>query len=382
MPLRKNNSLLSIGNNSLIDLPSPTSLSYMWNFGSLLGLCLVIQFITGIFLAMYYSSDSSIAFNSVIHIMRDINFGWLIKLTHANGASLFFFCVYFHIARGIYYGSYLKIKLWYSGIIIFVIMMAIAFLGYVLPWGQMSFWGATVITNFFSAIPIIGDKIVLWLWGGFSVGKATLSRFYSFHYLLPFILASLIIIHLIFLHEGGSNNPNGIGLNLDKINFHPYFIIKDLYGYFIIFILLSIIIFYYPNLLGDAENFIHSNPLVTPIHIIPEWYFLFAYAILRAIPNKLGGLLALILSLIILFFLPFFHSCKLSSLIFRPFGKFLFWLFIVNFILLTWLGSKVVEEPFVVISQLSSSFYFSYFFFFIPLIGLLENKILLNKYLI
>ena len=376
MPLRKKDPIISIFSDLIVDLPSPTSISYMWNFGSLLGLCLMIQLITGIFLSMFYCSDSSLAFSSVIHIVRDVNFGWLLRYIHANGASFFFLCVYFHIARGMYYGSFIRLRLWYSGIIIFIFMMIIAFLGYVLPWGQMSFWGATVITNFFSAIPYIGNTIVFWIWGGFSVGKATLSRFYAFHYVFPFILVGLIFIHLLILHEKGSNNPNGISSDSDKISFHPYFTIKDLYGFFLFMILFSMIVFWSPNYLGDAENFISSNPLVTPVHIVPEWYFLFAYAILRGIPNKLGGLIALVLSLVVLFFLPFLHLNNISSLTFSPFGKLFFWLFISNFLLLTWLGSQIVSYPFLLLSQISSFFYFSYFLFFMPLIGITENKIL------
>ena len=380
MPIRKSNSLLSIVNDLVINLPSPVGLSYMWNFGSLLGLCLVIQIVTGIFLAMHYCSDAEIAFKSVVHIMRDVNYGWIIRMIHANGASMFFMCVYFHIARGFYYGSYLRTRLWSSGLILFVLMMATAFLGYVLPWGQMSFWGATVITNFFSAIPYIGDSIVFWLWGGFSVGQATLTRFYSFHYLFPFIIAALVIVHLIILHEEGSNNPNGTGNNSDKVSFHPYFIIKDFYGFFLLGLIFSFFVFFYPNYLGDAENFISSNPLVTPIHIVPEWYFLFAYAILRAIPNKLGGLLALVASLVIVLSLPFVHTSKIKSLTFRPMARVFFWVFISNFLFLTWLGAKPVEYPYVTLSRISSLIYFSYFILIIPIIGIIENKILFNKW--
>ena len=376
MLIRKTNALLKMADGMLISLPSPVALTYMWNFGSLLGLCLVIQIITGIFLAMHYCSDASLAFKSVVHIMRDVNYGWAIRLFHANGASMFFLCVYLHMARGFYYGSYLRVKLWGSGLLLFVLMMATAFLGYVLPWGQMSFWGATVITNFFSAIPYIGDQIVFWLWGGFSVGNATLTRFYSFHYLLPFLIAGLVVVHLIILHETGSNSPNGTGNQADKVSFHPYFIVKDLYGFFLLGILFSFFVFFHPNYLGDAENFISSNPLVTPIHIVPEWYFLFAYAILRAIPNKLGGLLALVFSLVIVFTLPFFHTSYVKSCTFKPISKFFFWSFISNFLFLTWLGAKPVEDPYVFLSRVSSLFYFSYFMILIPTIGKLENKIL------
>jgi len=378
MPLRKSNPIFKIINDLVISLPSPVALSYMWNFGSLLGLCLVVQIITGIFLAMHYCSDASLAFKTVVHIMRDVNYGWAIRLIHANGASMFFLCVYMHIARGFYYGSYLRTKLWASGLLLFVLMMATAFLGYVLPWGQMSFWGATVITNFFSAIPYVGDSIVFWLWGGFSVGNATLARFFSFHYLFPFIIAALVIVHLIILHEQGSNNPNGTGNDSDKVSFHPYFIVKDLYGFFLLGILFSFFVFFYPNYLGDAENFIASNPLVTPIHIVPEWYFLFAYAILRAIPNKLGGLLALVASLVIVLFLPAFHTSKLKSCTYRPFAKMLFWIFISNFLFLTWLGAKPVEDPYVILSRISSVLYFSYFIILTPLTGVLENYLLFD----
>lgn len=324
---------------------------------------------------MHYISDSDLAFNSICHIMRDINNGWLIKYIHSNGASFFFIFIYIHISKGIYYGSYLKIGLWISGIIILFLTMGIAFLGYVLPWGQMSFWGATVITNFASAIPYIGKNIVFWIWGGFSVGKPTLSRFFAIHFILPFILCGLVIIHLILLHIKGSNSPLGIKNNYDFTSFHPYFIIKDFYGLLIFFIIFSIIIFWYPNYLGDAENFIKANPLITPIHIVPEWYFLFAYAILRWVPNKLLGLIFLILSILSLIFLPFIHNTKTQSLQFRPFGKFFFWWFCFNFILLSWLGMKLVEYPFFNASIISS-FLFFFFLFMIPMSGKYDNILL------
>lgn len=376
MRIRKENSILSPINSTIIDLPSPSNISYLWNFGSLLGICMVIQILTGIFLAMHYCSDISIAFSSIVHILRDVNYGFLLKYLHANGASAFFICVYIHIARGLYYGSYLKKHLWFSGISIFLIMMLTAFIGYVLPWGQMSFWGATVITNFLSAIPYIGNEIVQWVWGGFSVSNATLNRFFSLHYLFPFLLAGLIIIHLILLHEKGSNTPVGLNPNSDKIPFHIYYTSKDLYGFILLIILICILIFYAPNTLGDPENFIKANPLVTPIHIMPEWYFLFAYAILRAIPNKLGGVIALVLSIIVLAFLPFIHTNNLKGLSFRPLGKLFYWVFMSNFILLTWIGSKPVEEPFIFIGQVSSIIYFSYLLIIIPIIGIVENKLL------
>nr|ALO20637.1 cytochrome b [Ptychogena lactea] len=379
MRIRKENPIISPINSTLIDLPTPSSISYLWNFGSLLGLCLVIQILTGIFLAMHYCADVSIAFSSVVHIMRDVNYGFVLKYLHANGASAFFICVYIHIARGLYYGSYLKSHLWFSGISIFLIMMLTAFIGYVLPWGQMSFWGATVITNFVSAIPYIGNDVVQWIWGGFSVSNATLNRFFSLHYLFPFVLAGIIIIHLVLLHDVGSNSPVGLNPNSDKVPFHIYFTSKDAYGFALLAIFISILVFFTPNLLGDPENFIKANPLVTPLHIMPEWYFLFAYAILRAIPNKLGGVIALVLSIVILVVLPFVHTSKLRGLTFRPIAKLFYWVFMVNFILLTWIGSKPVEEPFILIGQISSIVYFSYFLLCIPLLGYLENYLIFGK---
>ena len=349
----------------------------MWNFGSLLGFCLFTQIITGFFLAMHYVPHTEIAFSSVQHIMRNINMGWCLRYIHMNGASLFFIFVYLHIARGLYYGSYMKKSVWNVGILIFLLMMLTAFLGYVLPWGQMSFWGATVITNFVSAIPYIGTTIVYWIWGGFSVGGPTLTRCYSAHYIFPFILTALVMIHIIYLHITGSNNNLGLNTNTDKIPFHPYYTIKDLYGILLAILFLSYIIFFNPNLLGDPENFIKANPMVTPVHIMPEWYFLFAYAILRAILNRLGGVMALVLSIIILFIIPYVHTSNIKSLAFKPFSKYFFWLFIINFILLTWIGSKPVEEPFIIIGQYSTVLYFSYFILFIPFLGILENWLLL-----
>ena len=379
MRLRKTNPIFSPINSALIDLPAPASLSYLWNFGSLLGLCLGIQIVTGIFLAMHYCADVSIAFSSITHISRDVNYGFLLKYFHANGASAFFICMFIHIGRGLYYGSYLRIPLWNIGVVIVLIMMLTAFIGYVLPWGQMSFWGATVITNFVSAIPYIGNDIVQWVWGGFSVSNATLNRFFSLHYLFPFVLAGLVFIHIIFLHVTGSNSPTGLSTNSDKIPFHTYFTTKDFYGFLLLIMFLSYLVFFNPNLLGDPENFIKANSLVTPVHIMPEWYFLFAYAILRAIPNKLGGVLGLAFSILILFITPFVHTSWLKSLNFRPLGKLLYWAFIANFFLLTWIGSKPVEDPFIFIGQLSGLFYFLYFLVLIPVSGLIENKILFYK---
>ena len=379
MRIRKENQIISPINSVIIDLPSPSNISYLWNFGSLLGFCLALQILTGIFLAMHYCADTNLAFSSIVHIIRDVNYGFLLKYLHANGASAFFICVYIHIGRGLYYGSYLKTHLWLSGVSLFLIMMLTAFIGYVLPWGQMSFWGATVITNFLSAIPYIGNDIVQWVWGGFSVSNATLNRFFSLHYLFPFLLVGLGIVHVVLLHERGSNSPLGINPNSDKVPFHVYYTTKDIYGFTLITILIIVLSFYIPNLLGDPENFIKANPLVTPVHIMPEWYFLFAYAILRAIPNKLGGVVALVASILVLTILPMIHTSKLKGLNFRPLGKIAYWIFMSNFILLTWIGSKPVEEPFIFIGQISSIIYFSYFLILIPFLGYIENKFIFDK---
>nr|AXS65358.1 cytochrome b [Cucujoidea sp. 7 KM-2017] len=360
-PLRKSSPLFKIINNALIDLPSPSNISLLWNFGSLLGLCLMIQIITGIFLAMHYCPNIDLAFNSVSHICRDVNFGWLIRMLHANGASFFFITIYIHIGRGIYYSSFNLIHTWMIGVLIFFMTMATAFLGYVLPWGQMSFWGATVITNLVSAVPYLGNTLVTWLWGGFAVDNATLTRFFCFHFLLPFIISALVMIHLLFLHQTGSNNPLGTNSNLDKISFHPYYTWKDLMGFLLMTFFLILLILLNPYLLGDPDNFIPANPLVTPVHIQPEWYFLFAYAILRSIPNKLGGVIALVMSIAILFFLPFICNKKNNSNQFYPFNKFLFWNLFSIILILTWLGAKPVEDPFILISQIFTILYFSWF---------------------
>nr|UPL66061.1 cytochrome b [Cyrtorhinus sp.] len=360
-PLRKTHTLIKIINSSLIDLPSPSSISLWWNFGSLLGMCLMIQIITGLFLAMHYTANIELAFSSVMHICRDVNNGWMIRNIHANGASMFFICLYMHVGRGMYYSSYKLILTWTVGVILLLLVMATAFLGYVLPWGQMSLWGATVITNLLSAIPYLGDMIVKWLWGGFSVDNATLTRFFTLHFLMPFLVSAMVMIHLMFLHQTGSNNPLGLNSNYDKIPFHPYFSIKDYMGMIMalfIFILLNL---WEPVMLGDPENFIMANPLVTPVHIQPEWYFLFAYAILRSIPNKLGGVIAMIASISIILILPFSNKNKFMSLSFYPFNKMLFWLMVVNLILLTWIGARPAEEPFIITGQLLTLSYFSYF---------------------
>nr|BAN08249.1 cytochrome b [Hynobius lichenatus]BAN08252.1 cytochrome b [Hynobius lichenatus]BAN08256.1 cytochrome b [Hynobius lichenatus]BAN08257.1 cytochrome b [Hynobius lichenatus] len=375
-PIRKTHPLIKIINGSFVDLPTPSNLSSLWNFGSLLGICLIAQIITGLFLAMHYTADTSSAFSSVAHICRDVNYGWLVRNTHANGASFFFICIYMHIGRGLYYGSYMYKETWNIGVILLFLVMATAFVGYVLPWGQMSFWGATVITNLLSAIPYMGDSLVQWIWGGFSVDKATLTRFFAFHFLFPFLIAGASIIHLLFLHETGSNNPTGIYSNMDKVPFHPYFSYKDAMGFLIMLTALLILSLLSPNLLGDPDNFTPANPLVTPPHIQPEWYFLFAYAILRSIPNKLGGVLALLASIVILMLIPMIHTSKQRSLTFRPMTQILFWFMVSNTLILTWIGGQPVEQPFIEIGQAASTLYFSLFLIIMPLTGWWENKLI------
>nr|YP_009971810.1 cytochrome b [Chrysocoris stollii]QNH68697.1 cytochrome b [Chrysocoris stollii] len=360
--MRKNHPLFKIANSSLVDLPSPSSLSLWWNFGSLLGMCLMIQIVTGIFLAMHYTANIELAFNSVVHICRDVNNGWLLRYTHANGASMFFICLYMHIGRGMYYGSYKLTMTWNTGIVLLFLTMGTAFLGYVLPWGQMSLWGATVITNLLSAIPYLGNTMVMWLWGGFSVDNATLTRFFTLHFLLPFIIAAFVMIHLLFLHQTGSNNPLGLNSNYDKMPFHPYFSIKDTLGFMVALMMLSSLVLLEPQLLGDPENFIPANPLVTPVHIQPEWYFLFAYTILRSIPNKLGGVIAMVMSILIIAILPITNKSKFQGNTFYPLNKFMFWSFLVIMMMLTWIGARPAEEPYIFTGQVLTTSYFMYFF--------------------
>nr|QDI93334.1 cytochrome b [Roburocoris exiguus] len=360
-PMRKTHPLFKIVNSSLIDLPSPSSISIWWNFGSLLGMCLLIQILTGLFLAMHYTANIELAFSSVMHICRDVNNGWLIRNLHANGASMFFICLYLHVGRGMYYSSYKLIMTWMVGVVILLLVMATAFLGYVLPWGQMSLWGATVITNLLSALPYLGNDLVKWLWGGFSVDNATLTRFFTLHFIMPFIIAAMVMIHLLFLHQTGSNNPLGLNSNYDKIPFHPYFSIKDYMGMMVALFMFIMLNLWEPTLLGDPENFIPANPLVTPVHIQPEWYFLFAYAILRSIPNKLGGVIAMIASIAIIAIFPFTNKNKFQSMSFYPINKMLFWFLVSNLVLLTWIGARPAEEPYILTGQLLTLSYFMYY---------------------
>lgn len=356
-------------------LPTPININILWNLGSILGICLIIQIISGLFLSIHYTSNIDNAFNRIIHIIHNVNYGWLIRLIHINGASFFFFCIFIHIGRGIYFNSYFLFITWYRGRIIFILTIATAFLGYVLPWGQISFWGATVITNLVSAIPLIGNEIVIWLWGGFSVNNATLNRFYSLHFIIPFIIIILILIHLITLHTTGSSNPLGVNRNLYKIPFHLYFTLKDIKGFLLILINLLLLCCFIPYILGDPENFNPANPIITPIHIQPEWYFLFAYAILRSIPNKLGGVISLLLSVIIILIIPIYNINKFQRSIYYPINQITFWLFVNIIIILTWIGIKPIEYPFIVIGQILTILYFIYYLIN-PIIFNLWNKIL------
>nr|ADM46593.1 cytochrome b [Microtus arvalis]ADM46594.1 cytochrome b [Microtus arvalis]ADM46595.1 cytochrome b [Microtus arvalis]ADM46596.1 cytochrome b [Microtus arvalis]ADM46598.1 cytochrome b [Microtus arvalis] len=374
--IRKKHPLIKIINHSFIDLPAPSNISSWWNFGSLLGLCLIVQILTGLFLAMHYTSDTATAFSSVAHICRDVNYGWLIRYMHANGASMFFICLFLHVGRGVYYGSYNMIETWNMGIVLLFAVMATAFMGYVLPWGQMSFWGATVITNLLSAIPYIGTTLVEWIWGGFSVDKATLTRFFAFHFILPFIITALVLVHLLFLHETGSNNPTGLNSDADKIPFHPYYTVKDFLGVLILLMAFMILTLFFPDILGDPDNYTPANPLNTPPHIKPEWYFLFAYAILRSIPNKLGGVLALILSIVILAFMPLLHTSKQRALTFRPITQTMYWILVADLLILTWIGGQPVEYPFIIIGQTASIAYFAIIVIFMPIAGMIENDIM------
>lgn len=378
MRLLKSHPILGLLNSYMVDSPQPANISYMWNFGSLLGMCLVIQILTGAFLAMHYCPSVDMAFISVEHIMRDVNYGWAVRYTHANTASFFFIFVYAHIGRGLYYGSYRspRVLLWSIGVIILVLMMAIAFLGYVLPYGQMSLWGATVITNLLSAIPWIGQDFVQLVWGGFSVSNATLNRFFSLHYLLPFVLAALVAMHFIALHEHGSSNPLGISGNVDRLSFHPFFTFKDLVTVFLFLLTLSIFVFYMPNVLGHSDNYIPANPMSTPASIVPEWYLLPYYAILRSIPNKLLGVLAMFASLLILLIMPIVDTSRIRGNQFRPLMKFFFWVFVANFFILMWIGSQHPNSPFVEVGQVATALYFAWFVIIVPVTGVIENTLM------
>nr|YP_008854821.1 cytochrome b [Cherax monticola]AHA59403.1 cytochrome b [Cherax monticola] len=374
-PLRKSHPLFKLANSAFVDMPIPSNISIFWNFGSLLGLCLVAQIATGLFLSIHFTSHVDLAFSNMAHICRDVNYGWLFRTIHANGASFFFICIYSHIGRGIYYESFVLLHAWSVGVLILFMTMATAFLGYVLPWGQMSFWGATVITNLFSAIPYIGTDLVQWIWGGFAVDNATLTRFFTFHFLLPFLIAAATLIHILFIHHSGANNPLGLASAMDKIPFHPYFTFKDIVGFLIMFMVLILLTLLDPYLLSDPDNFIPANPLVTPVHIQPEWYFLFAYAILRSIPNKLGGVIALVLSVAILWVLPLTSLSKFQGLTFYPLNQLLFWTFVSAIILLTWIGACPVEDPYIFTGQTLTIIYFSYYVIN-PLIILLTDFLL------
>jgi len=378
MRLLKSHPILGLLNSYMVDSPQPANLSYLWNFGSLLGMCLGIQILTGVFLAMHYNPSVDMAFISVEHIMRDVNYGWAVRYTHANTASFFFIFVYLHIGRGLYYGSYRspRILLWSIGVVILVAMMGTAFLGYVLPYGQMSLWGATVITNLLSAIPWIGQDFVELIWGGFSVSNATLNRFFSLHYLLPFVLAALAAMHLLALHQHGSSNPLGISGNVDRLSFHPFFTFKDLVTIFLFLLTLSIFVFYMPNALGHSDNYIPANPMSTPASIVPEWYLLPYYAILRSIPNKLLGVLAMFASLLILLVMPIVDTSRIRGNQFRPLMKFFFWVFVANFFILMWIGSQHPNSPFVEVGQVATALYFAWFVIIVPLTGVIENTLM------
>jgi quinol-cytochrome oxidoreductase complex cytochrome b subunit len=373
----KQHSLFQLINSHLIEYPTPSNLTLFWNYGFLAAMCLVTQLLSGIALAMHFKPHVDLAFLSVEHIMRDVNGGWLIRYIHANGASMFFITVYIHIARGLYYGSYMQPRglVWTLGVIILILMMATAFMGYVLVWGQMSFWAATVITNFFTAFPIVGNKIVTLLWGGFSVDNATLNRFFSLHYLLPFLIAGVVVVHMAAVHNDGSNNPLGISSHADKISFFPYFFIKDTLGLVGGLIFFSFFVYYSPNSLGHSDNYILANPMSTPEHIVPEWYFLFAYAILRSIPNKLMGVLALFASLLVLLLLPLINTSAVRSSLYRPLYQKFFWFLVADFFLLSYLGQAPAESPYIEVGQFATIYYFGFFILLVPILGRLEKNL-------
>ena len=368
--------LLTLANH-LTDYPTPKNLNYWWTFGGILTFCLITQIITGIVLGMHYVAHADLAFQSVEHIMRDVNYGWLIRYVHANGASMFFLAVYIHIFRSLYYGSYKSPRevIWIIGMLIYFLMMATAFMGYVLPWGQMSFWGATVITNLFSAIPLVGESIVTLLWGGFSVDNPTLNRFFSLHYLLPFVIVGVVVLHIIALHRFGSNNPLGIDVrgDQDTVSFHPYYTVKDMFGLSVFLTIMAAVVFFLPNSMGHPDNYIPANPMVTPAHIVPEWYFLPFYAILRAVPDKLLGVLAMFAAIAVLFVLPWLDRSPVRSASFRPIYKIMFWVFLLDCVALTYLGAKPAEGIYVVLSRLCTAYYFFHFIVLLPALSIFET---------
>ena len=363
--------------------PTPRNFNYFWNFGALAMISLAIMIATGVVLSMQYAANTQLAFDSVERIMRDVNYGWLLRYIHANGASMFFIVVYIHIWRNLFYGSYKTPRelLFMIGVVIFILMMATAFMGYVLPWGQMSFWGATVITNLFSAIPVVGNSIVTWLWGGFSVDNPTLNRFFSLHFLLPFVITGVVFLHITALHITGSNNPLGIEPKgpQDTIPFHPYYTSKDSIGIVVYLLVFALLVFFAPNMLGHPDNYIPANPLVTPAHIVPEWYFLPFYAILRAVPDKLGGVAMMGGALVVLFFLPWLDSSPVRSMRFRPIGRIAFLLFTANFFVLMWAGGKPAEQPYILIAQIATAYYFAYFLVILPLLAKFERPLSLPE---
>jgi len=369
--------IVRFSHDNLIDYPTPRNLNYWWTFGSILSICLVVQIVTGIILAMHYTPHVDLAFDSVEHIMRDVNYGWLLRYMHSNGSSMFFIAVYIHILRGMYYGSYKAPRevLWILGVIIYLLMMATAFMGYVLPWGQMSFWGATVITNLFSAIPWVGDSIATWLWGGFAIDNPTLNRFFSLHYLFPFLIFAVVGLHIWALHVPGNNNPTGISVRgkQDTLPFHPYYTIKDGFAIGVFFIVFACFIFFVPNVLGHSDNYIPANPLVTPTHIVPEWYFLPFYAILRAVPDKLGGVVAMVGSIFILFALPWLDRAKTRSGTYRPLFRQFFYIFVAVCLLLGYLGAQPAEGIYITLARLASIYYFAHFLIILPVLNFVEK---------
>ena len=381
MPRITNNYLYSFIASHLVYYPSPITLTYAWSFGSLAGITLVVQMLSGIFLSMHYTANIDLAFSSVEYIMRDVNNGWLLRYMHANGASMFFIVVYAHICRGLYYGSYMEPRelLWCSGVILLLLMMGTAFTGYVLPWGQMSLWGATVITNMVTAIPIAGKPIVQWLWGGYTVANPTLNRFYSIHFVLPFAIAGVTLIHLALLHKVGSNNPIGSDAGIDDIPFYPYFVSKDIFAFTVYLLVFATFVFYFPNVLNHPDNCIPADPLQTPAHVVPEWYFLPYYAILRSIPHKAGGIVAMLGSILILLLIPYINTSDVRNTTYRPIFKFCFWVFIVDFIILTWVGQKPVKDAFILTGQIATLYYFLFFLVLIPVVGRVESLLVHHK---